>query len=217
MNIIEATDPVVTVEQGTIVGRQLEFSVGESTHTIDAYRGIPYAEAPIGELRFKPPVPKKWQGNLNAQKYGMVCPQNEMDFMNFTESAGKDEDCLVLNVYVPQPTVSKADSFPEDMCVGGGGEGALGVFSVWGGWEAAPKHDMRIFCDNVSNSKLEFWNSKKISKSWGVSFFSSQNGKKYLYQKWSEFGGGGISMSSLTLPLLKVKKLVKVLGFPCLL
>ena len=106
INVIEASHPVVTVEQGTIVGKQLEFSVGESTHTVDAYRGIPYAEAPIGELRFKPPVPKEWQGNLNAQELGKACPQIEMFFMNlnFTES-GMDEDCLVLNVFVPQPTV----------------------------------------------------------------------------------------------------------------
>ena len=106
VNVIEASDPIVTVEQGTILGKQLQFSVGESTHTVDAYRGIPYAEAPIRELRFKPPVPKAWKGNLNAQKYGKVCPQNEIFFMNFTESS-MDEDCLVLNVFVPQPTVGK--------------------------------------------------------------------------------------------------------------
>ena len=101
---VEASSPTVTVEQGQIVGKQYEFSTGESTHTVDAYIGIPYAEAPIGELRFKPPVPKEWQGTMIAQEYGKICPQTEVPFIRISTDA-MDEDCLFLNVFVPRPTV----------------------------------------------------------------------------------------------------------------
>jgi len=41
------------------------------------YMGIPYAEAPVGPLRFRPPVPvKKWEGVLRAFDYGPSCMYN---------------------------------------------------------------------------------------------------------------------------------------------
>uniref|UniRef100_T1GJI9 Carboxylic ester hydrolase n=1 Tax=Megaselia scalaris TaxID=36166 RepID=T1GJI9_MEGSC len=65
-------------------------------HTIYTFRGIPYAEPPIGPLRFKDPVPKsKWSGVLDATDDGFTCPQYEVLFKNLNQS----EDCLILNVY----------------------------------------------------------------------------------------------------------------------
>ena len=105
MYTVEASNPTVAVEQGQIVGKQYAFSTGESLHTVDAYIGIPYAEAPIGELRFKPPVPKQWHGKMVAQEYGKICPQTEVPFVGISTDA-MDEDCLFLNVFVPtRPTV----------------------------------------------------------------------------------------------------------------
>lgn len=65
-------------------------------YTINAFRGIPYTEPPIGPLRFKDPVPKsKWSGILDATNDGPSCPQYERLFKNLNQS----EDCLILNVY----------------------------------------------------------------------------------------------------------------------
>lgn len=105
----EAVDPVVTVKQGTITGVRTDFEAKElNIHTsVDAYFGIPYAEAPVGPLRFKPPVPKTWSGDLNAKEYGVACPQPVIPIINFR---GRDfgEDCLLLDVFVPVPTPSDA-------------------------------------------------------------------------------------------------------------
>ncbi|KAJ2949163.1 hypothetical protein O0L34_g6104 [Tuta absoluta] len=63
-----------------------------------AFQGIPYAEKPIGDLRFKPPVPKKpWSEELDASHPGRVCPQTEGAY----KKDEMDEDCLFLNVFVP--------------------------------------------------------------------------------------------------------------------
>lgn len=64
------------------------------------FLGIPYAKAPVGELRWSnPQPPQSWKGIRAATQFGNVCAQvKELgDFAN----ASTDEDCLYLNVYVP--------------------------------------------------------------------------------------------------------------------
>ncbi|XP_064117906.1 esterase E4-like isoform X2 [Macrobrachium nipponense] len=70
-----------------------------NTH-MHAFRGIPYAKAPVGDLRFADPIDLvgPWPGNyLNASKLGSVCPQYDRE----GKSVLGDEDCLFLNVHTP--------------------------------------------------------------------------------------------------------------------
>ncbi|KAM3965307.1 juvenile hormone esterase [Aphomia sociella] len=63
-----------------------------------SYENIPYAENPIGPLRFGPPIPKRsWIKPLNATKEGPVCPQPEGKYKKWQMT----EDCLILNIFVP--------------------------------------------------------------------------------------------------------------------
>ncbi|XP_072044550.1 cholinesterase-like [Amphiura filiformis] len=103
-----AGDPTVTVEQGQITGTRYQFQANGVNHEVDAYLGIPYAEAPVGPLRFKPPVPKEWKGELTAQKYGKICPQMIFPVFFPFKIEDMDEDCLVLNVFVPKSKHSNA-------------------------------------------------------------------------------------------------------------
>ncbi len=67
---------------------------------IHIFKGIPYAEPPIEDLRFKPPVDKKpWNGVCNATEYGPDAFQGKTDL--FYRSPKKSEDCLMLNVWTP--------------------------------------------------------------------------------------------------------------------
>ncbi|MFC4260803.1 carboxylesterase/lipase family protein [Marinobacter lacisalsi] len=66
-----------------------------------AFRGIPYAQPPVGNLRFAPPQPAgAWEGTLQADEFGNNCPQTGSAFNGFADSL--DEDCLFLNVYKPK-------------------------------------------------------------------------------------------------------------------
>lgn len=87
--------PVVTIISGAIRG----------TLTADggaAFKGIPYASPPVGDLRWRPPqatVP--WQGVRDATKFGAPCTQLSESW-NEQFVSGSSEDCLYLNVAVSQ-------------------------------------------------------------------------------------------------------------------
>ncbi|KZC03758.1 Venom carboxylesterase-6 [Dufourea novaeangliae] len=87
-------DCTVETHLGLIQGTEIQSDSGK---VIRAYKGIPYAEPPVGKLRFQPPVPKKpWDDVLNANKDHCQCPQ-------FDQGRVKgSEDCLFLNVYTPE-------------------------------------------------------------------------------------------------------------------
>jgi para-nitrobenzyl esterase len=62
------TAMVVATLSGVLRG-----AIGSTTVT---FLGIPYAEAPVGELRWRPPRPRdRWAGVLDALQFGKHCPQ----------------------------------------------------------------------------------------------------------------------------------------------
>ncbi|WP_207458751.1 carboxylesterase family protein [Azospirillum sp. SYSU D00513] len=64
-----------------------------------AFKGIPYAKPPVGDLRWRPPRPAEaWSGVRDGSKTGPSCPQ-----LSGKEVVGS-EDCLTVNVWKPQDT-----------------------------------------------------------------------------------------------------------------
>ena len=71
---------------------------GTQTATTRVFRGIPYAAAPVGALRWKPPEPHaRWHGLRDATQFANHCPQLAGAF----GQASGTEDCLFLNVFSP--------------------------------------------------------------------------------------------------------------------
>lgn len=91
---------------------------GASEGKTIAFKGIPYAAAPVGSLRFRPPVaPAAWQGVRDGTRFGAVCPQ-----IDGNDVIG-DEDCLSLNVWKPQEASSRP--LPVMVFLTGGGNHAF--------------------------------------------------------------------------------------------
>ncbi len=83
------TDAVKT-EYGPVVGEAGDIRV---------FRGIPFAAAPVGALRWAPPQPPKpWREPRKALDWGWDCPQA---YARKFRSPGIDEDCLTVNVWSP--------------------------------------------------------------------------------------------------------------------
>lgn len=72
---------------------------GVAAGNLYAFRDIPFAAPPVGNLRWKAPQPpSSWNNPLNASTFGNECPQFELS----TGQYGGDEDCLTLNVFISQ-------------------------------------------------------------------------------------------------------------------
>lgn len=97
------SEPVVTVKQGKLRGVVVKSVLGNS---YIAFRGIPFAAPPVGDLRFKhPQPPASWSGVKDTADVpdGYSCVQlNELPPF---EPLGQ-EDCLYLNVYTNSLTQS---------------------------------------------------------------------------------------------------------------
>ncbi len=87
---------------------------------IRAFKGVPFAAPPIGDLRWREPQPvKNWTGVRKADKFGPRAMQLPIfGDMNF-RSDGVSEDCLYLNVWTPAKTSS--DRLPVLVYFYGGG------------------------------------------------------------------------------------------------
>ena len=86
--------PTVTVTGGQIQGRALKAGA--------VFKGIPFAAAPVGDLRWKPPMPvKAWTGVRDAGDYGATCAQIDANWNKNSAAKGK-EDCLFLNVWTSE-------------------------------------------------------------------------------------------------------------------
>ncbi|KAG4076411.1 hypothetical protein HA402_005854 [Bradysia odoriphaga] len=111
-----------------LVGRHLRSHDGKG---IRAFMGIPYAEPPVADLRFRAPVmAKPWSGERLAVKDSDMCIQRD-PFRRDVEIEGS-EDCLYLNVYTPQ--FPQSDKPLEVMVFfhGGGWQCGSGISAFYG-------------------------------------------------------------------------------------
>ncbi|XP_073838534.1 esterase-5B-like [Musca autumnalis] len=85
-----------------------------------SWEAVPYAEPPVGDLRFEPPQPyrRQWQGVFDASQKAPPC----MQWDQFVEGDNKvhgTEDCLMLNIYKPI-TQRIEEHFPVMVFIHGG-------------------------------------------------------------------------------------------------
>ena len=87
---------------------------------VRAFKGIPFAAAPVGELRWKAPqAAAKWKGVREATEFGAHCVQSGGYPDMIFHDPGESEDCLTLNVWAPADV--KKGKLPVMVWIYGGG------------------------------------------------------------------------------------------------
>jgi para-nitrobenzyl esterase len=105
------------------------------------FLGIPYAQPPVGELRWAKPQPvEPWTGVRRATRYGNFCPQNK-ELSDFGD-ASTDEDCLYLNVFAPKDRKGR----PVMVWLHGGG--AVGMSNGYDGAALAEEQKVVVVTVN---------------------------------------------------------------------
>ncbi len=144
-----ADAPVVDTPSGRVLG--VWQSAGASTSSteigrgssgegdaaaIAVFRGIPYAEPPVGPLRFAPPRPRApWAGTLDATDFGPTPQRGDAGMTLIPEHTVPGGNTLNVNVWTPDPSPSAA--LPVVVWIHGGG--------FISGSPASPWYDGRAF------------------------------------------------------------------------
>ena len=101
--------PVAGTESGAVRGTQ--------NGGVDSFLGVPYAQAPVGQLRWRPPQPApSWSGIRDTVAYGNRCAARASTNGPRTET----EDCLFLNVQRPSG-IHNGQKLPVYFWIHGGG------------------------------------------------------------------------------------------------
>ncbi|HTY94825.1 MAG TPA: carboxylesterase family protein [Steroidobacteraceae bacterium] len=119
-------------DDGTLVRIRGGTVRGVASGNVTAFKGIPYAQPPVGALRWRAPVPAAaWDGVRDASKFGPAClqPAAQPKDLYFDGVLPQSEDCLTLNVWTP----GTAKKLPVMVWIHGG--------SLVGGSSAEPMYD----------------------------------------------------------------------------
>ena len=102
----------VLTKEGYLSGFVLDQETG-----LEVFRGVRYAEPPVKDLRWKPPVPvQKWQGLKMCQLFSPIAPQ----LLGSAVREHQSEDCLFLNIWTTKSNQPEA-KLPVMVWIHGGG------------------------------------------------------------------------------------------------
>ncbi|XP_013395790.1 putative inactive carboxylesterase 4 [Lingula anatina] len=173
---------LVNTTNGTLSG--IREMVGEKP--VHLFLGIPYAKPPVGELRFKNPLPAlNWTGVRNATEFGDTC-------MSASPVSPKmSEDCLTLNIYVPGDVIDSGHSNVTKavMVWIHGGAYRSGASSEYDFRNFAVEDDVIVVTVNYRVGPFGFLSTGDVNAPGNAGLWDQIEGLKWVRDNIASFGG----------------------------
>ena len=161
-------NPIVRPPCGPIQGRIKEDAL--------LFAGIPYAQAPRGDLRFKAPQPiPPFADTLAALRFGPAAPQTVTGGLTGATVARWDEDCLTLNISAPLTAIEPCDRAERAVLVwihGGGYRTGQGAVPWYSGARFARDADIVVVTINYRLGALGFADLSSLGEAYATSGFN---------------------------------------------
>ena len=186
--VIANADELTSVEtkQGVINGKVVGHSFRGQDYTTQRFLGIPYAKPPTGQLRFKKPQPyDTFTESFDAFEFGSGCPQNDMKNLG---TPSNNEDCLTLNVYVPQRSTDTAGKLAVMIFIHGGGF-AIGASSLVPGHVLSAYGNIVLVSINYRLGIFGFANTGDDNAKGNMGLWDQRLAFQWVNENIAAFGG----------------------------
>ncbi|KAM7291765.1 cholinesterase 1 [Ixodes scapularis] len=179
----DVKEPIVETNQGKLKG------LLTSVHgkPVQVYYGIPYAEPPVHQLRFRKPVPAKpWNGTLDATRKKHSCLQQFYPEVFHIET-DLSEDCLYLNVWTTSTTKPTKSVI---VWIHGGGFSFGSSYQSWyNGSLLATMHDVVVVTINYRIGIFGFLNAGAPEAPGNMGLLDQNLALKWVRENIRAFGG----------------------------
>lgn len=192
-------------------GRVAGFVVGGD---VSAFLGIPYAEPPVGERRWRRATAiNPWPDIRPAKRPGSFCPQYDIDGGGVSLQVPMSEDCLYLNIWTPAPdTAARPVLF---YIHGGGFEAGSGAYPFYSGQWLARSHDVVVVTINyrLSIFGLPPFSPHGASEPCNLALLDQVEALRWVRDNIAAFGGdpGNVTLFGLSAGGWSI---VSLLGMP---
>ncbi|KAJ8262390.1 hypothetical protein GJAV_G00165900 [Gymnothorax javanicus] len=211
----DSKGPLVTLQSGSLRGKYM--TVNGVDTGVHVYLGVPFAQPPIGPLRWKAPLPEEpWVGERDATKQPPMCLQNRTFVLDLLEMISlhmdvpdASEDCLYLDVYTPAN--ARAESkLPVMVWIHGGGF-AIGGSSMQDGSALAAYQNVVLVVIQYRLGILGFFSTGDEQAPGNFGFLDQVAALRWVQKNIQSFGGdpgsvtifgesaGGASVSLLSI------------------
>ncbi|KAK0427445.1 hypothetical protein QR680_010228 [Steinernema hermaphroditum] len=186
--IFGAVGPIIRTSYGKLEGFQYIMTNGERANV---FLGLPYAEPPVGQLRFEKPVPvAKWKGVRQAKKLGNICFQQS--YRRLMVGPGEiSEDCLYMNIHAPAKRSPNPEGYPVLLFIHGGGfvSGSANYFNYQNISENFVSQGIVFVTINYRLSAYGFFSTGDEVARGNYGYWDQTRALKFIHDIIADFGG----------------------------
>ena len=170
---------------GIIIGKIETVTFQEKNYQIIKYLGIPYAEDPSNDLRFRKPVPfERFKRPYNATYFRSACLQTGYGQTRQVTS----EDCLYLNIYTPADSATPKKMYPVLIYIHGG-KFLVGASNDYSPEFLVAVNDVIVVTINYRLSVFGFLSSGETNASGNFGLWDQHLAIKWVRHNIASFGG----------------------------